>query len=353
VRYGPAGAGGVIVVETIRGDFNAKKEQQQSLNTKYTNNKYYADDALIVDQNQLNTSNYTEALTAFKSKQKAYIYYDEVLKSQLDSYSEHISIAQKFITHFKDLNLGKQILKELASKHNKHTEILKAIAYQYQTSGLKRQSINIYERIYKLRPNYAQSYRDLANAYIENDQYKKAWRLYMSYLMQGNSVNGEGIGELLYDEMEFLYFNRKHQTKIREMFVPKSDDLFDFRNDVRLVFEWNTSEAEFDLEFVNPDNRSYVFEHSPAANPEMISNEKQKGYSSKSFFIDDIGTGEWLVNISYKGNKKQEPTYFKVTKYLHWGKPHQQQEITVYKFENERDKIQLMQLNKNMLLASD
>lgn len=353
VRYGPAGAGGVIVVETIRGDFNPLEAQQKNLNAQYTNNKYYADDAVFIDQNQLNSNTYTEALTAFSSKQKAYIYYDDVLKPNLNSYSEHISIAQKFITHFKDLNLAKQILKELASKHNKHTEILKAIAYQYQALGLKRQSIKTYERVYKLRPNYAQSYRDLANAYIENDQYKRAWRLYMSYLMQGNAVNGEGIGELLYNEMEFLYFNRKHQTKMREMFVPKSDDLFDFRNDIRLVFEWNTSEAEFDLEFVNPDKRSYVFEHSLVANPKLITNEKQKGYSSKSFFIDDIGTGEWLVNISYKGNKKSAPTYFKVTKYLHWGKPHQQQEITVYKFESERDKIQLMQLNKNMLVASD
>ncbi|MCH7525650.1 MAG: hypothetical protein IIC74_11830, partial [Bacteroidetes bacterium] len=192
-----------------------------------------------------------------------------------------------------------------------------------------------------------------ANAYVENNQYKKAWRMYMSYLLQGNDVSGEGIGQILYNEMEFLYYNRRNQTDIKETFIPKSDNLFDFRNDVRLVFEWNTSEAEFDLEFVGPDLRVYVFEHSLANNQELITDEKQKGYSSKEFFIDDIGVGEWLVNITYFGNKKPEPTYFKVTQYFNWGKPNQTKKITVYKFQDEREKMQLLKLNKQLLVAKN
>jgi len=257
------------------------------------------------------------------------------------------------MSYYNDTNLTRQILNDLSLKYPKNTEILKAIAFQFQALGLKKESIKTYESIFKLRPKYAQSYRDLANAYVENNQYKKAWRLYLSYIMQGNDVSDEGIGRILYNEMEFLYYNRRQQTVIKEKFIPKSDNLFDFRNDVRLVFEWNTSEAEFDLEFVNADKRVYVFEHSLAANQELITSEKKKGYSSKEFKIDDIGIGEWLVNITYKGNKKPEPTYFKVTKYLHWGKSNQTQEVSVYKFESERNKIQLMQLNKEMLITAN
>jgi len=201
--------------------------------------------------------------------------------------------------------------------------------------------------------SFLKSNRDLANAYVENDQYKKAWRIYMSYLMQGNDVSGEGIGQILYNEMEFLYYNRRNQTNIKETFIPKSDNLFDFRNDVRLVFEWNTCEAEFDLEFVNQEKRAYLFEHSLAANQDLITDEKLKGYSSKEFFIDDIGIGEWLVNITYKGNKKPEPTYFKVTQYFNWGKANQTKEIIVYKFQNERNKMQLLRLNKQLLVAAN
>ncbi len=352
-RYGSAGAGGVVVVQTKGGNFNPLEAKRKKVAEQYTNNNYYSNDASVVNLDDLNSNSFADALEAFNNKQKAFIYYDQTLKKIVTSYSDHISIAQKFITYYKDLNLCKQVLSNLATKNNKNTEILKAIAYQFQALGLKRETINTYESIFKLRPKYAQSYRDLANAYAENDQYKKAWRLYMSYLLQGNDVSGEGIGQILYNEMEFLFYNRSNQTAIKETFIPKSDNLFDFRDDVRIVFEWNTSEAEFDLEFVNQEKRAYVFEHSLVANQELITNEKQKGYSSKEFFIDDIGEGDWLVNITYKGNKKPQPTYFKVTQYFNWGKANQTQEISVYKFKNEREKMQLIKLNKQLLVASN
>jgi len=350
-RYGSDGAGGVIVVQTKNGSFNPAEDQRKKIAEQYTNKNYYSNDASQVNLERLNASTYADALEAFNNKQKAFIYYDQTLKTKIKSYNDHISIAQKFITYYKDANLSKQVLHDLAIANPNNAEILKAIAYQFQALGLVKEAIKTYETIFKLRPKYAQSYRDLANAYLENNQFKKAWRLYMSYLIQGNDVSGEGIGELLYNEMEFLYYNRPNQTNIKEKFIPKSDNLFDFRNDVRLVFEWNTSEAEFDLEFVNQDKRAYVFEHSLAANQELITSEKEKGYSSKEFFIDDIGEGDWLVNITYKGNKKPEPTYFKVTKYYNWGKATQTQEIAVYKFQNEREKMQLIRLNKQILMA--
>ena len=159
----------------------------------------------------------------------------------------------------------------------------------------------------------------------------KSWRMYLSYLMQGHKADYEGIGETIYNEMEYLFFARPNQTQIKERFEPRSEDLFDFRNDVRFVIEWNTSEAEFDLEFVAPDRRSYVFEHTLIANQNLINFEKRKGFSSKQFFIDDLGIGEWLVNLTYKGNKKSAPTYLKFTTYYNWGKPEQRQETKVYK----------------------
>jgi tetratricopeptide (TPR) repeat protein len=351
-RYGTAGRGGVIVVTTRSGDFSATEANRNKIADKYTNKDFYANDASQISLSSLNANSYADALEAFPNKQKAFIYYDEKLKNQLPSYADHIAIAQKFVSHFNDLTLSTQIFKELIERNSKNPEVLKAIAFHLQTIGRPKEAIEAYERTFKLRPQYAQSYRDLANAYIDNDQYKKSWRLYMSYLMQGNDVSTEGIGELIYNEMEWLYFSRRNQTEIKEKFVPKSENLFDFRNDVRIVVEWNSSEAEFDLEFVNPELRSYIFEHTLAGNQELITDEKEKGYSSKEFFIDDLKDGEWLVNISYKGNKKPEPTYFKITKFYNWGKATETKVVSVYKFQNEREKIQLMQFNKELLVAS-
>jgi len=119
------------------------------------------------------------------------------------------------------------------------------------------------------------------------------------------------------------------------------------------VVEWNTSEAEFDLEFVAPDRRSYVFEHTLVANQDLINFEKTSGFSSKEFFIDDIGDGKWLMNLTYFGNKKTAPTYFKITLYYNWGKANQKQENLVFKLDNQREKLQLKRINKQSLLFAN
>lgn len=350
-RYGSQARGGVIVVKTRSGDFSSNNAKTNKIAQQYTNKDFYANDASLIDLASLNSNNYADAMEAFETKQKAFIYYEENLKDQLTSYADHLAIAQKFVSYFNDTNLSAQILTDLLDRYSTDPEIMKAIAFHFQAIGNRNKAIDAYERIFKLRPKYGQSYRDLANAYMENDLFDKSWRLYMSFIMQGKVANDEGIGQLIYNELEWLYFIRKDRLHIRENFVPKSEKLSEFRNDVRLVFEWNTSEAEFDLEFVNPELRSYVFNHTLAINQELITDEKLNGYSSKEFFIEDLQDGEWLVNITYKGNKKPQPTYFKITKYYNWGDSTQTKDVEVYQFRHESEKIQLMSLNKLVLLA--
>ena len=244
-------------------------------------------------------------------------------------------------------------MQKVGQQHVRNPEIQKAIAYVYQALGYTREAVEQYKSVARLRPAYAQSVRDMANAHLENNRFVQAWRLYMSYVLGDKEVTGEGIGQMIFTEMEYIFYNRSNQAEIREKFVPSSDDINDFRKDVRMVLEWNTSEAEFDMEFVNPGRRSYVFEHTLAANQDLITDEKTKGYSSKEFYIDEIGDGEWLVNFSYKGNKKPEPTYFKLTVYYNWGKASQTQEIRLYKLNDQRAKLQFLRITDEVLNISN
>jgi len=351
-RYGNIANGGVIIVRTVKGSFDGDEKNKKDVASQYTNQEYYNDDAIEINKESFITNEYTKVLTDLKIKQKAFAYYKDSLKATIKDYATHIGIAQDFNNYYKDKNLSLEILNDLANKHNRNPEVLKAIAFQLEELGFVKDAIVVYKNVFKLRPKYAQSYRDLANAYTEDKQYKKAWQLYLSYLRQGNDVSGEGIGELLYNEMEWLYFNRRNESAIKVKFQPKSENIIDFRNDMRLVFEWNTSEAEFDLEFVNPQKQVYTFEHSLENNQNLINDEKQKGYSSKEFIIDDVKQGQWLVNLTYKGNKKPQPTYLKVTSYYYWGKPNQHKKIIVYKLDKEFEKIQLYRLNKQSLLVA-
>ena len=351
-KYGTLGAGGVIVIRTKYGSFNAAEKKKQEDLAKLQNKNFYADDAVIFNGDGPETTAYLNELKAYGDGGQAYEYYKTVLSSGLTDYSDHLSIAQLFATFYSDSDTAKIIMQNVAAEHAKNPEIQKAVAYVYQALGFTREAVAQYKNIGRLRPNYAQSVRDMANAHLENNQFIQAWRLYMSYVLSDKEVTGEGIGQMIFTEMEYIYYNRSNQAEIREKFVPSSDDINDFRKDVRLVLEWNTSEAEFDMEFVNPGRRAYVFEHTLAANQELITDEKTKGYSSKEFYIEEIGKGEWLVNFTYKGNKKPQPTYFKLTVYYNWGKASQTQEIRVYKLNDQRRKLQLLRLTDEVLDTS-
>jgi TonB-dependent SusC/RagA subfamily outer membrane receptor len=337
--YGSMGAGGVIVITTKNGALTNDIEQKKIIAEQYTNKIIYNNDAVVISQEKMWNSNQNAVLKGFNNKQKALDYYENNIKFQTESYSESIKIARLFNGYYNDREISINILNELLIKYQKNPEIVKAIAYQIDDLNAKLEAEKVYKKVFTLRPNYAQSYRDLANAYIKNNKFKRAWRLYMSYMLQQKSESEQKINELLFNEMEWLYYNRKNQAEIKESFVP-NNTIMEFRK----VFEWNTSEAEFNLEFVNPSNQSYVFEHNLISNSNLIENEKKIGYSSKEFFIDDLGKGEWLINITYLGNKKPEPTFFKVTIYNHWGSPNQSENINVFNFEKERDKFQFFKL---------
>lgn len=341
--YGSIGAGGVIVITTKTGALINSIEEKKNIAKQYTNKTIYNNDAFVISEKEMWNSNKTIILKGFNNKQKAFDYYQNNIQPQPESFSETIKIARFFNAYYKDRDISINILNELLIKYQKNPEIVKAIAYQIDNLNANMEAEKIYEKVFKLRPAYAQSFRDLANVYIKNNKFKRAWRMYMGYMLQQKVVSEQKINELLFNEMEWLYYNRKNQAGIKESFVP-NNTISEFRKDIRLIFEWNTSEAEFNLEFVNPDKQSYLFEHNLISNKELIENEKKTGYSSKEFFIDDLGAEEWLINITYLGNKKPEPTFFKVTIYNNWGSPDQSESIHVFNFEKERDKFQLFKL---------
>ncbi|WGK63909.1 carboxypeptidase-like regulatory domain-containing protein [Croceiramulus getboli] len=241
-----------------------------------------------------------------------------------------------------------QAITELSADLPDRMEQLKAEAYIQQQADQHLAAIENYEEIFKQRPTYAQSYRDLANAYLEAGKYDRAWRLYMAYVFNHELENQEGIGEILYSEMEWLYFNKLQASKIKQTFEPIHENKKDFERDIRLVFEWTDSEAEFELEFVGPDQRVFNFEHSYRANSELLQKERSMGSSSKEFSIEDLGDQEWLVNLTYLGNNKSTPSYLKVTTYYDWGKPTQFSEVQVFPLEKMNLKWQLLKLSSNV-----
>ena len=123
------------------------------------------------------------------------------------------------------------------------------------------------------------------------------------------------------------------------------------QNTTRVVVEWNDTEAEFELQFVNPEGQYHSWKHTYADNEERILDEKMKGYSSEEQIIDRALPGLWKINVKYLGNKSLTPTYLKVSIYDNYGTRSQRKEVRVFKLTLKDVNQKLFTLTRGSTVA--
>ena len=332
-RFGSEAIGGAIIINTTVGNFDPVKDVYSEENP-YTNKEYYNEDAVAYNLLSSAKSDYIIELESISNSNKAFKKYKELLSEHQDKSGFYLNVANSFKFKYNDFENYKRVLLDSEEYSKLNPEELKIIAYQYQQEGFYENALSVYKKIIKLRPKHIQSYRDLINVYIELKQYKKALNTYNYFFNKGLTIEKNGIGDIMTREAEAL------TSKISKTNLPDEKTL-----DTRIVFEWSSSEAEFTLEFINPQKQVYKIEHTLSDNSSLILDEKLKGYTSREFVIDgDIG-GEWLVNLTYYGNKKYAPTYLKTTVFNNWGRSNEIKKTTVYKMTLKDQKTQLFKIN--------
>ena len=332
-RFGSEAVGGAIIINTNVGNFDPVKDVYSEENP-YTNKEYYNEDAVAYNLLSTPKSEYIIELERISDSNEAFKKYQELLSEHQDKSDFYLNVANSFKFTFNDFENYKRVLLDSEEYSKSNPEELKIIAYQYQQEGFYENALSVYKKIIKLRPKHIQSYRDLINVYTELKQYKKALNAYNYFFNEGFTIEKNGIGDIMTREAEAL------TSKISKTNLPDEKTL-----DTRIVFEWSSSEAEFTLEFINPQKQVYKIEHTLSDNSSLILDEKLKGYTSREFVIDgDIG-GEWLVNLTYYGNKKYAPTYLKTTVFNDWGRPNEIKKTTVFKMTLKDQKTQLFKIN--------
>jgi len=332
-RFGSEAIGGAIIINTTVGNFDPVKDVYSEENP-YTNKEYYNEDAVAYNLLSSPKLNYIIELESISNSNEAFKKYQELLSEHQDKSGFYLNVANSFKFKYNDFKNFKRVLLDSEEYSKLNPEELKIIAYLYQQEGFYENALSVYKKIIKLRPKHIQSYRDLINVYTELKQYKKALNTYNYFFNKGFTIEENGIGEIMAREAEAL------TSKISKTNLPDEKTL-----DTRIVFEWSSSEAEFTLEFINPQKQVYKIEHTLSDNSSLILDEKLKGYTSREFVIDgDIG-GEWLVNLTYYGNKKYAPTYLKTTVFNDWGRSNEIKKTTIFKMTLKDQKTQLFKIN--------
>lgn len=349
--YGNSGAGGVIVINTT----TASPRRTTLTDMARLRNNYVSDNVLTEAQVAANAPTYLTELRQSPSAEAA----RQVYESYAGKYSGSPYFFLDAYRHFSEVRQDQGFADALIQEHMRLFEgnpvLLKALAYTYEAQGRYTQANSLYKDVLTLRPRYGQSYMDMANSYRQMQEYDKAAGIYQRY--QYLVAEGYLPQDSLYfhpiierENNNLLYL---HQAAI--VGADKRSNLFveeeaAFKG-TRLVFEWNDGEAEFDLQFVNPEGQYFDWKHSLASNEETITQEKLLGYSAQEFLIDESLAGNWQVNVKYLGNKSLTPTYLKVTIYDNYGTRAQRSQTQVFTLKLRDVTQRLFTLTKNVSVA--
>lgn len=206
-------------------------------------------------------------------------------------------------------------------------EALKRWAYYLDFKGHKGLAVEVYREILMQRSSYAQSFRDLAQAYKRAGNIQAAWDTYMKYITRGMKIDrSDGIEGMVYDEIwQMEQFDPIKQESLQ--FFRISDRYSEQPpQPIRFVVEWVNPLDAFDISFVNPNKQKATYEHRMPGQQKEILKEQTKGYSARSFYLDRSIKGSWSVNATALG-KDDQPLSLKVTKYENWGTKSLQESI--------------------------
>lgn len=348
--YGNIAAGGVIVINTLAGAPKGGKITDQAR----LRNNYLSGPVLTRAQLAESQPTYYKELVEAPSAEAAREVYETYAPRYSGSPYFFLDAYRHFYEDRRDADYADAIIASHAYLFERNPVLLKALAYTYEAESRLEMAHEAYKQVMRLRPNYGQSYMDLANSYRNLGQYEKAAAQYKRY----DYLVEEGM--IPVDSTFFVPILNREYNNLLSLHTPalvsvaNRPSLFveaeDFQG-TRLVFEWNDGEAEFDLQFVNPEQQYHLWKHSLGSNAERIMKEKEIGFNTEEFLIDGSLPGTWQVNVRYHGNKSLTPTYLKVTIYDNYGTRSQRKEVRVFKLSLKDVNRQLFTLSRGATVA--
>lgn len=350
VRYGSIANGGVVVINTKNGIAAPQRDKNGVIiDRARLRNNFYDGKALSADNILNNAPEYLKELKSSTSFAEAKASFEKNAQKYASSPYFILDSYQYFYDTWKNEAYADHIIDNAYLGISNNPVHLKSLAYIYDAQGRVEKANETYKEVFILRPNYSQSYMDLTNSNRRMDRPKKAAILYARYFylldegfinadttMFANMINREFNNLLSLEKTDVVGASSSKKIKV---------DKEDF-DGTRLVFEWSDSEAEFELQFVNPENQFYTWTHNLEVSPDIISREKDFGYSTCEYLIDDSLSGVWKINAKYLGNKSLTPSYLKATIYHNYGTKSQREEIKVFKLDVEDVNRELFTINK-------
>ncbi|MDB4292694.1 TonB-dependent receptor plug domain-containing protein [Maribacter sp.] len=340
-RYGTLGNNGVILITTKAAA--AGKTGGVVKDRALVQDNIYEPDAKITGAD----SPILKALNRIKNVDQAYEKYLVLRNFNENSDAFYLDSFSYFKD--KDSELAKRIISNLCELHPKSATHLKMVtlAFRY-ASDFDLVSVFNQEQHRQaplaLEPFYVEGATSIATG-----NYQEGLKQ-LSTLAKGGeygSLKTADISKTLDRDLKNLIFKKKGSLQTAGI----DNKYFTIEKmNTRLVMQWSNSASEFNIQFVNPQNRFFNWEHTSVADMQRIKDEMQLGFSMEEFEIYDDLKGKWKINAEFLGNldkQSKEPLVMLCTLYKNFGYPSQSKEYIWIHFNNNNQKLPVTEVIVN------
>lgn len=336
-RYGSLGVNGVLLITTKTAMVKAGGGKKDL--ARLTNNVY---DGKVKVSNKTLVTPYLKELKKGKNLQEAYNIYLEQRVDYLNTPEYFLDVYSFF--YGSNPEIAERILTNVLEKDQPTYGVLRGMYLKTMENRDYALALLAANRMMEMFPDKIQSYFDagMANKHVGNHQ--EALNTF------NGMVNGSANLDLSFAGMEKIVGTeiRNLVNKKRKVLdVTKVDQKYtnNLTYNARVTLDWNNTDAEFVVQFVNPQKRFFNWEHTEIGNRRRILDELQHGFSNEQFeIVGSEAIGDWLLNVTYLGNRtvgNKTPTFLKCTVQHNFGKPGQKSEEFLVRLQESGDEQQL------------
>ena len=156
IRYGPAGAGGVVIINT------KEKTRVDELGVERVYDNADLMDSLVgqvIEKRKFKsiTPRYIGEYKALQSEKKAFDLFTEQQKRFEDKYYYFLDMSNYFRNKWGNEGKAQEILEDLKTRFSDDAVALRALAYRYEEIGQNEKALEVYLQVLKTRSREAQS----------------------------------------------------------------------------------------------------------------------------------------------------------------------------------------------------
>ncbi|WP_422859752.1 TonB-dependent receptor plug domain-containing protein [Flagellimonas sp. S174] len=336
--YGTLGVNGVLLVTTKTGSYG--KVGDDTSDAMQLKNNYY--DSKIKIDNKTVVTPYLKELKKGKDVQSAYDIYLKQRNEYKGSPSYFIDVFDFF--YASSPAVAFRILSNVLEVESPSYKMLRAAYLKSSQARNYELALAIVNRLMEEYPNTLQNNFDYAASNRSLGNYQTALNT-LNVLLKDkiNSVPElKGFEKSVGAEIRNLINQHRKELDITKVDIKYHNNI---TYNARLVLEWSNPEAEFVVQFVNPQKRFFDWEHTMQSDGRRLQEEIKQGSFTEQFEIVGAETvGDWILNITSHGNitiDDKTPTFIKCTVFKNFGKSNQETISYMVRLQEPNEKQQL------------